>query len=151
MKKILLSLALTTLLAGGAMAQQPAKTQATAPQEAAKSGPAITFDTTEHNFGDIKQGDVVEHTFTFTNTGNEPLVIERVDVTCGCTTPSWTKEPVMPGKKGTITAKFNSAGKMGQQKKPITIHSNAADGMARVYIVTNITEKGASTTAKAEQ
>lgn len=150
MKKIFLSLAFATLLAGGAVAQQPAKTQATAPQEAAKTGPAITFETAEHNFGDIKQGDVVEHTFTFKNTGNQPLVIERVDVTCGCTTPSWTKEPVMPGKTGTITAKFNSSGKMGQQKKPITIHSNAADGIARIYIVTNITEKSTST-AKAAQ
>lgn len=150
MKKIFLSLAFATLLAGGAVAQQPTKTQATAPQEAAKTGPAITFEASEHNFGDIKQGDVVEHIFTFTNTGNQPLVIDRVEVTCGCTTPSYTKEPVMPGKKGTVTAKFNSAGKMGQQKKPITIHSNAATGIARVYIVTDIKEKAVST-AKANQ
>ncbi len=132
------------------MAQQPAKTQVTAPQEAAKNGPAITFATPEHNFGDIKQGDVVEHTFTFKNTGNQPLVIDRVEVTCGCTTPSYTKEPVMPGKTGSVTAKFNSAGKLGQQKKPITIHSNAADGIANVYIVTDIKEKAVST-AKANQ
>lgn len=150
MKKIFLSLAFATLLAGGAVAQQPTKTQATAPQEAAKTGPAITFETSEYNFGDIKQGDVVEHTFTFTNTGTQPLVIDRVEVTCGCTTPSYTKEPVMPGKTGTVTAKFNSAGKMGQQKKPITIHSNAAAGIARVYIVTDIKEKTVST-AKANQ
>jgi hypothetical protein len=150
MKKYFLTLAFATLLAGGAMAQQPAKTQTSAPQEQAKAGPAITFDTAEHNFGDIKQGDIVEHTFTFTNTGTQPLIIERVDVTCGCTTPSYTKEPVMPGKTGTVTAKFNSAGKLGVQKKPITIHSNAADGIARVYIVTDIKAK-TTTTAKTEQ
>lgn len=145
MKQIILSFTFATLLAGGTMAQQPAKNQVTAPQEQAKTGPAITFETSEHNFGDIKQGDVVEHTFMFTNTGNQPLIIERVEVTCGCTSPSWTKEPVMPGKTGTVTAKFNSSGKLGQQKKPITIHSNAADGIARVYIVTNIKEKTATT------
>lgn len=150
MKKTLLSLTFAVLLAGGAMAQQPTKKQVIAAQEQAITGPAITFETTEYNFGDIKQGDVVEHTFTFTNTGNQPLIIERVEVTCGCTSPSWTKEPVMPGKTGTVTAKFNSSGKMGQQKKPITIHSNAADGIARVYIVTNIKEKTAST-AKTDQ
>ncbi|QCR21734.1 DUF1573 domain-containing protein [Pontibacter sp. SGAir0037] len=151
MKKILLSFAFASLVAGGAVAQQQPKTQATAPQAQAKAGAAITFEATEHNFGDITQGDVVEHTFTFKNTGNQPLVIERVDVTCGCTTPAWTKEPVLPGKTGTVTAKFNSAGKLGQQKKAITVHSNAADGAAYVYIVTNIKEKGAAASAKANQ
>jgi hypothetical protein len=145
MKKTLLSITFTVLLAGSAMAQQPVKNKVSAPQEQAKSGPAITFETPEHNFGDIKQGDIVEHTFRFTNTGNQPLIIERVEVTCGCTSPSWTKEPVMPGKSGIVSAKFDSAGKLGQQKKPITIHSNATGGIARVYIVTDIKEKTAST------
>lgn len=135
---------MATLVAGGAMAQQGPSKQTSAPQTQAKTGPALTFDATEHNFGDISQGDVVEHTFTFTNTGTQPLIIERVDVTCGCTTPAWTKEPVMPGKTGFVTAKYNSAGRMGQQKKAITVHSNAGDGAAYVYIVTNIKEKGAS-------
>ena len=143
MKKILLSFAFAALAAGGAMAQQQTKTQATAPQEQAKAGAAINFEEKEFNFGDITQGDVVEHTFKFTNTGNQPLVIERVDVTCGCTTPAWSKEPVMPGKSGFVTAKFNSAGKLGQQKKAITVHSNAAEGAAYVYIVTNIKDKAA--------
>lgn len=144
MKKLILSLAFATMVAGGAMAQQPVKAQTTAPQEQAKAGPAITFENTEHNFGDIKQGDVVEHTFTFTNTGTQPLVIERVEATCGCTTPSYTKEPVMPGKTGTVTAKYNSTGQMGLQKKPITIHSNAASGIARVYLVTEVKQKETS-------
>jgi hypothetical protein len=143
MKKILLSFAFAAMAAGGAMAQQQIKTQVTAPQEQAKTGASINFEEKEFNFGEISQGDVVEHTFKFTNTGNQPLVIERVDVTCGCTTPAWSKEPVMPGKSGFVTAKFNSAGKLGQQKKAITVHSNAADGAAYVYIVTNIKEKAA--------
>lgn len=130
------------------MAQEQPKAKATAPQVQATNGPGLTFEATEHNFGDIKQGDVVEHTFKFTNTGTQPLVIERVDVTCGCTTPNWTKEPVMPGKTGFVTAKFNSAGKMGQQKKAITVHSNAADGAKYVYIVTNIQDKSTASAVK---
>ncbi|PRY15446.1 uncharacterized protein DUF1573 [Pontibacter ummariensis] len=148
MKKVFLSLAFAALVAGGAVAQEQPKAKATAPQEQAVNGPAITFDETEHNFGDITQGDVVEHTFKFTNTGTQPLVIERVDVSCGCTTPAWTKEPVMPGKTGFISAKFNSAGKMGQQKKPLTIHSNAAGGTKYVYFVTNIKPKAEAASAK---
>ncbi len=126
------------------MAQQLPAKQTAAPQAQAKNGPAISFETAEHNFGEIAQGDVVEHTFKFTNTGTQPLIIERVDVTCGCTTPAWTKEPVMPGKTGFVTAKYNSAGILGQQKKAITIHSNAADGAAYVYIMTDVKEKATS-------
>ncbi|MBF9254291.1 DUF1573 domain-containing protein [Pontibacter sp. 172403-2] len=148
MKKVILSMVFAALVAGGASAQTQLKAPATAPQEQAKNGPAITFEETEHNFGDITQGDVVEYTFKFKNTGTQPLVIDNVGVTCGCTTPNWTKEPVMPGKTGIVAAKFNSAGKMGQQKKAITIHSNAAAGDAYVYIVTNVKEK---TTASAQK
>jgi hypothetical protein len=148
MKKIFLSFAMAALVAGGAVAQQgPAKQTAT-PQAQAKTGPAISFEATEHNFGDIAQGDVVEHTFTFTNTGTQPLIIDRVDVTCGCTTPAWTKEAVMPGKTGFVTTKYNSAGRTGQQKKAITIHSNTGEP-TYVYIVTNIKEKG-TTAAKTQ-
>ncbi|MDX5423549.1 MAG: DUF1573 domain-containing protein [Hymenobacteraceae bacterium] len=144
MKKVLLSFAFAALVAGGAMAQEQPKAKASAPQEQAVNGPAITFEESEYNFGDITQGDVVEHTFKFKNTGTQPLVIDRVDVTCGCTTPAWTKEPVMPGKTGFVTAKYNSAGRLGQQKKAITVHSNAADGAKYIFIVTNIKEKTAS-------
>ncbi|ARS35108.1 DUF1573 domain-containing protein [Pontibacter actiniarum] len=146
MKKVFLSFAFAALVAGGAVAQE--KPKATAPQEQAKNGPVLAFEETEFNFGDITQGDVVEHTFNFKNTGTQPLVIERVDVSCGCTTPAWSKEPVMPGKTGFVTAKFNSAGKLGKQKKAITVHSNAADGAKYVYIVTDIKSK---TTASATQ
>lgn len=139
---------MAALVAGGAVAQQGPAKQTAAPQAQAKSGPAITFNATEHNFGDIAQGDVVEHTFTFTNTGTQPLIIDRVDVTCGCTSPDWTKEAVMPGKTGFVKAKYNSAGRMGQQKKAITVHSNTGEP-TYVYIVTNIKEKSASS-AKAQ-
>ncbi len=106
-------------------------------------GPVITFDKKTHDFGDIYQGDKVEETFTFTNTGNEPLIITNVQVTCGCTTPKgWPRDPIAAGGKGEITIAFNSAGKMNKQNKVVTIVSNAtnADG-AQISFTANVLEK----------
>ena len=62
---------------------------------------SISFKETVHDFGDIKEADGnVIHKFEFTNTGSEPLIVQNVTPSCGCTTPTWTKEPVMPGEKG---------------------------------------------------
>jgi len=111
--------------------------------QAKATGPVITFEKKTHDFGTIYQGDKVEQTYKFTNTGNEPLVITNVQVTCGCTTPKgWPREPVPPGGKGEITIGFNSAGKMGVQNKTVTIVSNAAntDG-SQISFTTNVLEK----------
>lgn len=107
------------------------------------NGPVITFDKKVHDFGDIFQGDKVEETFYFTNTGNEPLIITNVQVTCGCTTPKgWPRDPIAPGAKGELTVAFNSAGKMGRQNKVVTVVSNAsnADG-SQISFSTNVLEK----------
>ena len=107
------------------------------------NGPVITFEKNSHDFGDIYQGDKVEHTYKFTNTGNEPLIITNVQVTCGCTTPKgYPRDPIAPGQKGEITIAFNSAGKMVRQNKVVTVVSNAsnADG-ALISFNTNILEK----------
>jgi hypothetical protein len=106
-------------------------------------GAVITFEKKTHDFGDIKPGDKVEHTFYFSNTGTEPLIITNVQVTCGCTTPKgWPREPIPVGGKGEITVGFNSAGKSGRQNKTVTIISNAVntDG-SQISISTNILEK----------
>ncbi|MFZ6011571.1 MAG: DUF1573 domain-containing protein [Bacteroidota bacterium] len=113
-----------------------------------KNGPVITFEKKTHDFGDIHQGDKVEHTFHFTNTGNEPLIITNVQVSCGCTTPKgWPRDPIPPGGKGEVTIGFNSTGKMGRQNKPVTIISNAVntDGN-QVTFTTNVLEKQAAST-----
>lgn len=107
------------------------------------AGPVITFEKKSHDFGDINQGDKVEETFKFTNTGTEPLLITNVQVTCGCTTPKgWPRDPIMPGGKGEITVAFNSAGKMGKQNKVVTVVSNAtnSDG-GQISFTANILEK----------
>jgi hypothetical protein len=107
------------------------------------NGAVITFEKKTHDFGDIYQGDKVEETFKFANTGTEPLLITNVQVTCGCTTPKgWPRDPIMPGGKGEITIAFNSAGKNGRQNKVVTIVSNAVntDG-AQISFSTNVLDK----------
>ena len=107
----------------------------------AVTGPIITFEELAHEFGDIHQGDVVEHIFTFENTGTEPLIITNVQTTCGCTAPSWPRDPIAPGQSNEIKVRFNSAGKMGRQNKVITIVSNAAGSSSQIKIVTNVLAK----------
>jgi hypothetical protein len=111
------------------------------PNPSTKDGPVITFEKKSHDFGDIVQGDKVEHTFSFTNTGTEPLIITNVQVTCGCTTPKgWPRDPIMPNHSGEITVGFSSSSKIGRQHKPITVISNAVnkDGSQMISITTNI-------------
>ncbi len=109
----------------------------TEPQEASATGdgPQITFEETEFDFGDITQGDVVEHTFNFTNTGNAPLILNNVLTTCGCTAPEWPKQPIAAGEKSKIHVRFNSRGKMGRQNKVITIQSNIQGSTTRIKIM----------------
>jgi hypothetical protein len=113
--------------------------------EPVQNGPVMTFAEEKHDFGDITQGDKVKHTFTFENTGNEPLIISNVQVTCGCTASEWPRDPIAPGEEGSITILFNSTGKMGRQNKVITIVSNATNPRNRVTIVTNVLPKDEDT------
>lgn len=96
--------------------------------------PVITFEDTEHDFGTIKEGDVVEHVFKFKNTGEAPLVIQNATAPCGCTVPTWTKEPIPPGGTGEIVVQFNSKGKVGQQTKQVTITANTKPEVSQVTI-----------------
>ena len=84
--------------------------------------PEITFEETEFDFGTIDQGTAVEHTFKFTNTGNAPLVITNATSSCGCTVPTWTKEPIAPGETGEMLVKFNGSGQ-NQVTKNCYCHS----------------------------
>ena len=106
------------------------------PANAAPVGPTttITFDESEFNFGTVDAGEVVEHTYTFTNTGSEPLVISNAKGSCGCTVPDWPKEPVMPGATGEIRVKFDSKGKNKAQKKKVTITANTEPAQTFLYI-----------------
>jgi hypothetical protein len=85
----------------------------------------ITFTKDTHEFGNVEEGKLATYEFEFTNTGKSSVVISNVSASCGCTTPFWTKDPVLPGKKGKITASYNSAGRPGAFHKTITVTSNA--------------------------
>lgn len=76
------------------------------------------------NFGKITKGQVVEHTYEVTNTGKNPLIIAHVRPGCGCTAPNFTKEPILPGKKGKITLKFDSANFDGMVQKQAEVYAN---------------------------
>lgn len=148
MKKVF-ALFIGLIFVFGAYAQETEKEEGKQKQEKI-DGPAITFEKGSHDFGDIHQGDKVQHTFTFENTGTEPLIITNVQVTCGCTAPKWPRDPIAPGQESEITIQFNSSGKIGRQNKIITIVSNAVDPTNRISIVTNVLPKKEDT-AKANK
>jgi hypothetical protein len=87
----------------------------------------ISFDMEVHDFGEIKEADgPVSVNFDFTNTGSVPLMIKQVHASCGCTSPSWSKEPILPGKKGFVSATYNPMNRPGPFSKTITVVSNAS-------------------------
>ncbi len=95
--------------------------------------PVISFNETEFDFGTIDQGTNVEHVFKFTNTGEAPLVIVNAKSSCGCTVPSFPKEPVAPGESGEMLVKFNGSGK-NQVSKTVTITANTQAGKETIKI-----------------
>jgi hypothetical protein len=104
--------------------------------------PVMTFAETEFDFGDIQPDSKVRHTFSFTNTGKTPLLIEDASASCGCTTPSWTKEPVAPGAKGTLEVQFDSRGKSGLVSKQVNVRANTQPSITTVSIKANILPAG---------
>ena len=94
----------------------------------------ISFEVKTHDFGKVNEKDGnVTYVFNFTNKGKAPLVINRVQASCGCTTPTWTKEPIEAGKKGAITVTYNTSGKSGLFSKTITVYSN--DSVPQVVLI----------------
>lgn len=96
--------------------------------EAAKNLPVMSFDKSEHDFGNIEAGTPQETTFTFTNTGNAPLIITDAKSSCGCTVPQYPKNtPIAPGESGELLVNFNGSGQ-NQVTKTITVTANTAQG-----------------------
>lgn len=96
----------------------------------------IKFDKLVHDFGTFTDKDPVQEcTFTFTNVGDAPLVINQAMASCGCTVPTYTKTPIAPGEKGTINVTYNGAGKMGGHfKKSVTVRTNGVIEATRIYV-----------------
>jgi len=95
----------------------------------------ITFEKKNFDFGKVHEEDgKITTIFTFKNEGNAPLVVSRVQASCGCTTPTWSKEPIEPGKSGSVTVTYNPEGRPGMFTKTITVYSNAAEEQAVLII-----------------
>lgn len=104
-----------------------------------QKGANISFDKSAHDFGEIKESDgVVTFDFTFTNTGNEALILQKVNSSCGCTTPTWTKQPVAPGEKGVVSAAYDPKNRPGHFDKYITVETNSATPAVRLQISGNV-------------
>lgn len=87
--------------------------------------PAITFEKELHDFGNVTEGEVVEYSFKFTNTGEKDLLIKSAEASCGCTVPEWPKEPIKPGESGYMKVKFDSKGRPeGHTEKELYIQAN---------------------------
>lgn len=96
---------------------------------------------TKFDFGNMKEGEKVQHTWVVKNTGEQPLVISNVQTSCGCTVPSFSKEPVLPGKQGEITLEFNSAGKAGDVNKNALIIANADNAPYSIGFTAKVEKK----------
>lgn len=104
--------------------------------------PSFAFNESTFDFGTINEGDVVDHTFTFTNTGEAPLIISSATASCGCTVPQWPKEPIPVGGTGEIKVQFNSRNKPGIQNKTISITANTYPKINRLNIKANVQKSG---------
>ena len=126
MKKIVVMTLLLICGMTAALAQKPAE---------------IKFDKLTHDFGSFSEKNpVVTCTFTYTNVGESPLIINQAVASCGCTVPQYTKTPINPGEKGTIEVTYNGRGKFpGRFKKIITVRTNAKEnGVVRLTIEGNM-------------
>ncbi|PIF05282.1 MAG: hypothetical protein CSA36_07465 [Draconibacterium sp.] len=101
----------------------------------AQEKPKIVFDKLQHNFGSFKESDGNQTTtFKFTNKGNVPLLLTNVRASCGCTTPKWTREPVLPNGTGEIEVSYNPKNRPGSFTKSITVSSNAENATVSLRI-----------------
>ena len=96
---------------------------------------------TKFDFGKMKDGDKVRHNWTVKNTGSNPLMISNVQTSCGCTAPSFPKEPILPGAEAIITLEFNSAGKEGLVNKNALIIANTDDSPFSIGFTAEVEKK----------
>lgn len=138
MKKMILM----ALMLVGTMTAAMAQNADTKGTKAEQKPAQIKFEKTTHNFGTFSEKNpVVTCTFAYTNVGEQPLVVNQAIASCGCTVPEYTKTPVQPGEKGEIKVTYNGEGKFpGHFKKSITIRTNGAVEMTRLYIEGDMTE-----------
>lgn len=106
-----------------------------------EAGGQIEFAESVFDFGQVKEGEIVEHEYTYTNTGTAPVILSQVSASCGCTTPSYTQTPVLPGKSGEVKVSFDSNGQVGKQQKIVTIVSNADNRVTTIQLKGEVLSK----------
>jgi hypothetical protein len=106
--------------------QNPNPTDPAAQNSPVPTGPTteVVFTETEFDFGSVKEGEKVSHTYKFKNAGKEPLVISNAQGSCGCTVPKWPRDPIAPGKTGEIVVEFDTKGKAGDRNQKVTLTAN---------------------------
>lgn len=129
MKKFLTLAALAFAFIGTSMAQKESK----------ETEPAIKWELKAHDFGNVKMGPPADVVFKFTNNSKAPVVITGARPSCGCTTPSWTKTPIMPGETGEVKASYGTEGRPGYFQKSVKVTFDNGD-------VTDLTISGTVTT-----
>lgn len=115
MKKLVFLIGVLVTMAGVAMAQE---------EKVSENGPEIEFEKLVHDYGEVQYNGNGECEFRFTNTGNEPLILQKPKSSCGCTVPTWPKEPILPGESDVIKVTYKTT-KVGTINKSITVTSNA--------------------------
>jgi hypothetical protein len=98
----------------------------------------ILFDTLEHDFGTILEGERVVCYFDYVNSGSSELLINSVEASCGCTTPGWSRVPLKPGERESLELIFDASGRSGIQRKVVTVRSNASNEAVQLTIRANI-------------
>ncbi len=110
------------------------------------TGDNLAFGSENHNFGNVAEGPTADYTFTFRNTGKEPIILQKVQPACGCTAADYTKEPILPGKEGYVKASYNTQGRPGPFTKTISVLSNAG---AKTLTFTGTVEKAPTSSVPA--
>ena len=138
MKKVLSALAMLLLVAAVGYSQDDVAAAAQAAEK--KDGPVMAFETETVDYGVIEQGADPYRVFKFTNTGNEPLIITNAKGSCGCTVPTYPKEPIAPGESGEIKVRYDT-NRLGKFTKRVTLTTNAGDDKATLTIQGEVVAK----------
>lgn len=116
----------------------PVAGEVATPAKSSEPSTSIALSDSNFDFGKIKKGDKVQHIYEITNTGTNPLVISEVKPGCGCTVPDFTKEPILPGKKGKITLHFDSSNFDGNVQKYADVYANVDKSPIKLTFSANI-------------
>jgi hypothetical protein len=138
MKKLVLMVAAVAAMVSTSCNE---KAESATIEQANLTAAEMSFMETEFDFGTVDEGTVVEHEYKFTNTGSAPLIVVNAKGSCGCTVPTWSKDPIAPGAEGMMLVKFNTNGKPNAQTKTVTIKANTESGTESIRIKGFVTPK----------